>query len=79
MPCIAFGNAYRTYALDKIGARLQWDGRDEWFVLEGGSPWRDLLIHRPSENETGIAIAIKLDTALAATSQDAPGARQLPK
>ena len=71
----SFGNRYSSYTRDKTGARLLWGGRDEWFVLEGGSPWDDLLIHRSSEGKSGNTIAAKLNAALDTVSPDASGAR----
>ena len=45
----AFGSWYRDYVSGQRRFRLIWDGRDEWFVLQGGSAWGDLAIARPAD------------------------------
>ena len=43
----AFGHRSRTYRKDpKTALALLWDARDYWFIVRGGSPWRDLAIYR---------------------------------
>ena len=45
----AFGSWYVDYLRSDRQLRLIWDGRDQWFVLQGGTPWSDLAIKRPDE------------------------------
>ena len=45
----SFGSWYKDYLRSDRRVRLIWDGRDQWFVLQGGSTWRDLAIKRPAE------------------------------
>lgn len=47
----SFGSWYRDYVRGDRRLRLIWDGRDRWFVLQGGTTWRDLIIQTPSELE----------------------------
>ena len=50
----SFGSWYKDYIRPDQRVRLLWDGRDQWFVLQGGKQWRDLAIRRPSELADGI-------------------------
>ena len=43
----AMGSWYEDYVRRDRRIRLVWDGRDEWFVMQGGIPWRDLAVQRP--------------------------------
>lgn len=45
----SFGSWYRDYARGRERVRLIWDGKDQWFVLQGGKQRRDLAIKRPAE------------------------------
>jgi hypothetical protein len=45
----SFGSWYRDYVRGEQRVRLIWDGRDQWFVLQGGKEWRDLAIKRPAD------------------------------
>ena len=45
----SFGSWYRDYVRAHRRVRLIWDGRDEWFVLQGGHDRQDLSVKRPAE------------------------------
>jgi len=45
----SFGSWYRDYVRGEKRVRLIWDGRDRWFVLQGGKKWHDLAIKRPAD------------------------------
>jgi hypothetical protein len=45
----SFGSWYRDYVRGEQRVRLIWDGRDQWFVLQGGKEWHDLAIRRPAD------------------------------
>jgi hypothetical protein len=43
----AFGSRWRLYRRTAREALLlTWDGREDWLVLHGGVPWRELAIVR---------------------------------
>lgn len=47
----AFDYRSRLYRRDaKSAMSLLWDARDYWFILQGGSPWRDLAIYRDARH-----------------------------
>lgn len=45
----SFGSWYCDYVRGEQRLRLIWDGRDQWFVLQGGETWHDLAIKRPAD------------------------------
>jgi hypothetical protein len=52
----SFGSWYQDYVRADRRVRLIWDGRDEWFVLQGGRDWQDLSVMRPAElTATGVS------------------------
>ena len=48
----SFGSWYRDYERAGQRIRLLWDGKDQWFVLQGGQRWRDLVIRKPADLAT---------------------------
>ncbi len=43
----SFGHRTHSYRRNqKSAASLLWDARDEWFILQGGIPWRDLAYYK---------------------------------
>ena len=48
----SFGSWYRDYERSGQRIRLLWDGKDRWFVLQGGQRWRDLAIRKPTDLST---------------------------
>lgn len=45
----SFGSWYTDYIHVDKRVRLIWDGRDQQFVLQGGTQWRDLAVKRPAD------------------------------
>jgi hypothetical protein len=45
----SFGSWYQDYVRDQQRVRLIWDGRDQWFVLQGGKDWHNLWIKRAED------------------------------
>ena len=55
----SFGYRSRLYRRDpKTALSLQWEARDYWFILQGGTPWRDLAIYRDVRTSTDSPDAI---------------------
>ena len=47
----SFGHRSHAYRRDaRSAASLLWDARDEWFILQGGNPWRDLAIYKEARS-----------------------------
>lgn len=47
----SFGYRTRMYRKDPDTAlSLQWEARDSWLIVQGGTPWRDLAIYREARS-----------------------------
>src|SRR5262245_31280084 len=55
----SFGHRSHSYRRNpKSALSLLWDARDEWFIVQGGNPWRDLATYRDARSSNDAPEAI---------------------
>jgi hypothetical protein len=60
----AFGSRWRLYRrTPREAVSLTWDGKEAWFVVAGGVPWRELALYRV-EHDQGYEPASVVGTLL---------------